>query len=221
MITLKNVKKHYRKKRVYENINGVIQTNGITLLIGANGIGKTTLLKMIAGIENVSSGDILFDGVQTTAKQRQVIMSYVPQEIALWEHLTLEENVQFFLGLIDHPISKEQIEAYVRAFQLDSMMHTKVSQLSGGTQRKGNLLIGLLSNPKILLLDEPTVGIDLASRMNIQHMLTQLQASCTIIMTTHLLDEIEKFDQQLVVIGQDPFYEQLLREKNKSFVQWR
>ncbi len=221
MIALKNVKKMYRKKTIYENINGDIPTNGITLLIGANGIGKTTLLKMIAGIEKTSSGDILFDGVQMTMKQRQQSISYVPQEIALWEHLTLEENIQFFLGLIDNPISKERIDAYIHAFQLKDMMRMKVKKLSGGTQRKGNLLIGLLSDPKILLLDEPTVGIDLASRINIQQMLEQLQETCTIVMTTHLIDEIDHFDQQLVVIGKEPFYENLLLEKGKSFVQWQ
>lgn len=221
MITLKNVKKLYRKKMIYENINGNIPMNGITLLIGANGIGKTTLLKMIAGIEKTSGGAILFDDVQMTTKQRHELMSYVPQEIALWEHLTLEENIQFFLGLIDAPISKERIDAYIHAFQLDNMMQMKVKKLSGGTQRKGNLLIGLLSDPKILLLDEPTVGIDLASRMNIQQMLEQLQETCTIIMTTHLIDEIDRFDHQLVVIGQEPFYENLLREKGKLFVRWQ
>lgn len=104
---------------------------------------------------------------------------------------------------------------YIKQLNLKDL-HVTVSNLSGGTQRKVNVLIGLLSQPQILILDEPTVGIDLKSRYDIHRLLNQMKHECLIILTTHHLDEVEALADCIKVIGSDPFYKDVLQDK-----QWR
>lgn len=217
MITLQNVTKHYRKKAVYEKCSLEIPTAGMTLFIGQNGIGKSTLLKMIAGIEKPDAGTILYDGAQWSANERKKRIGYVPQEIALWEHMTVDENIAFFKGLLKETIDDALIAYYLQKLAIEQERKTVVKKLSGGTQRKVNLIIGLLAKPSILILDEPTVGIDLKSRTEIQHVLHELSATCTVLLTTHLLDEIEAFTDNIVLIGDDTFYRDMLEEKNIAY----
>lgn len=101
-------------------------------------------------------------------------------------------------------ISDEQIKRYCEQLHLVDL-HQPISKLSGGTKRKANLLIGLLHQPKFLILDEPTVGIDLKSRYEIQALIRQLKSTCTIVMTTHHLDEVEAVADHIITIGKDPF----------------
>lgn len=98
-------------------------------------------------------------------------------------------------------------------------LHQPISKLSGGTKRKANLLIGLLHQPTFLILDEPTVGIDLKSRYEIQSLIRQLKSTCTIVMTTHHLDEVEAVADHIITIGKDPFYKQVLQEKGLPFIE--
>ncbi|MBM7698891.1 ABC transporter ATP-binding protein [Kurthia huakuii] len=217
MITLQQLTKRYRKKEVYDAISLEIPAGGMTLFIGQNGIGKSTLLKMIAGIEQPDAGVILYDGAQWTASERKKHIGYVPQEMALWEHMTIDENIKFFKGLLKDTIGDERITYYLEKLAIAHERQTIVKKLSGGTQRKVNLLIGLLAKPTILILDEPTVGIDLKSRTEIQQVLRELSATCTVLLTTHLVDEIEAFTDNIVLIGDDAFYRQLLEDKHIAY----
>lgn len=219
MITLQRLTKRYRKKALYEECSFEIPTAGMTLFIGQNGIGKSTLLKMIAGIEQPDDGKILYDGEQWSVAKRKKHIGYVPQEIALWEHMTVYENVEFFKGLLQDTIDDELIAYYLEKLAMTNDQHTVVKKLSGGTQRKANLLIGLLAKPTILILDEPTVGIDLKSRTEIQQVLRELTTTCTVLLTTHLVDEIEAFTDNVVLIGDDVFYRDMLEKKQIAYTQ--
>ncbi|MDW3994897.1 ATP-binding cassette domain-containing protein, partial [Staphylococcus saprophyticus] len=108
------------------------------------------------------------------------------------------------------------IDEYARQLNLNERTMT-ISNLSGGTKRKVNVLIGLLSNPQILILDEPTVGIDLKSRFDIHNLLNTLKRERLIILTTHHLDEVEALADQIKVIGNDPFYREILEDKHWAF----
>lgn len=217
MISLQNISKRYRQKIVYESLTLDVPAHQLTVIVGENGIGKSTLLKMMAGIERPDSGLILYDAHVWSKKEQQRLIGYVPQDIALWEHMTLEANIQFFKSLMSSPLLDDDIAAYVDMLGIQSYLKTAVRKLSGGTQRKANLLIGLLSAPQLLILDEPTVGIDLKSRTDIQQLLQQLKTQMTIVMTTHLLDEMTQLADHTVLIGQDPFYEQVLVEAKQTF----
>ncbi|WP_210140644.1 ATP-binding cassette domain-containing protein [Staphylococcus sp. GDX8P107P-1] len=216
MIELKNLSKHYRKKCIFESLDMTFENLQLTVLLGENGTGKSTLLRMIAGLEQLTKGEIRYFGEQLSKKQRQDKIGYVPQDIALFEHMTVNENIRCFKALCKAPLSNVLIDEYARQLNLNERTMT-ISNLSGGTKRKVNVLIGLLSNPQILILDEPTVGIDLKSRFDIHNLLNTMKRERLIILTTHHLDEVEALADQIKVIGNDPFYRELLEDKHWPF----
>ncbi|QDX04771.1 ABC transporter ATP-binding protein [Staphylococcus saprophyticus] len=216
MIELKNLSKHYRKKCIFESLDMTFENLQLTVLLGENGAGKSTLLRMIAGLEQLTKGEIRYFGEQLSKKQRQDKIGYVPQDIALFEHMTVNENIRCFKALCKAPLSNVLIDEYARQLNLNERTMT-ISNLSGGTKRKVNVLIGLLSNPQILILDEPTVGIDLKSRFDIHNLLNTMERERLIILTTHHLDEVEALADQIKVIGNDPFYRELLEDKHWPF----
>ncbi|AMG19331.1 multidrug ABC transporter ATP-binding protein [Staphylococcus saprophyticus] len=216
MIELKNLSKHYRKKCIFESLDMTFENLQLTVLLGENGAGKSTLLRMIAGLEQLTKGEIRYFGEQLSKKQRQDKIGYVPQDIALFEHMTVNENIRCFKALCKTPLSNVLIDEYARQLNLNERTMT-ISNLSGGTKRKVNVLIGLLSNPQILILDEPTVGIDLKSRFDIHNLLNTMKRERLIILTTHHLDEVEALADQIKVIGNDPFYREILEDKHWAF----
>lgn len=216
MIEVKNLSKHYRKKCIFESLDMTFENLQLTVLLGENGAGKSTLLRMIAGLEQLTKGEIRYFGEQLSKKQRQDKIGYVPQDIALFEHMTVNENIRCFKALCKAPLSNVLIDEYARQLNLNERTMT-ISNLSGGTKRKVNVLIGLLSNPQILILDEPTVGIDLKSRFDIHNLLNTMKRERLIILTTHHLDEVEALADQIKVIGNDPFYRELLEDKHWAF----
>ncbi|MBL3398893.1 MULTISPECIES: ABC transporter ATP-binding protein [Staphylococcus] len=213
MININDVSKSYRNKHIFDKLNMQIQDNQITILLGENGAGKSTLLRLIAGIEKVDSGSIQYFNQTLTKRHIRDMVGYVPQDIALFEHMTVNENINFFKSLCNNPVSEETIQDYLSQLNFKETK-VKVSNLSGGNKRKINILIGLLSNPHILILDEPTVGIDLESRYDIHRLLEQLKSHCLIIMTTHHLDEVEVLADEIKLIGQNPFYQEMLEDKH-------
>ncbi|MDW3987647.1 ATP-binding cassette domain-containing protein [Staphylococcus saprophyticus] len=216
MIELKNLSKHYRKKCIFESLDMTFENLQLTVLLGENGAGKSTLLRMIAGLEQLTKGEIRYFGEQLSKKQRQDKIGYVPQDIALFEHMTVNENIRCFKALCKTPLSNVLIDEYARQLNLNERTMT-ISNLSGGTKRKVNVLIGLLSNPQILILDEPTVGVDLKSRFDIHNLLNTMKRERLIILTTHHLDEVEALADQIKVIGNDPFYREILEDKHWAF----
>lgn len=213
MININDVSKSYRNKHIFDKLNMQIQDNQITILLGENGAGKSTLLRLIAGIEKVDSGSIQYFNQTLTKRHIRDMVGYVPQDIALFEHMTVNKNINFFKSLYNNPVSEETIQDYLSQLNFKETK-VKVSNLSGGNKRKINILIGLLSNPHILILDEPTVGIDLESRYDIHRLLEQLKSHCLIIMTTHHLDEVEVLADEIKLIGQNPFYQEMLEDKH-------
>lgn len=216
MIELINIHKHYQRKTIFNKLNMTFADRQVTVLLGENGAGKSTLLNLISSLEQPNSGTIkYFDKTLTTKAIRQLI-GYIPQDIALFEHMTVDENIACFKVLCRTPLSDQQITNYAETLNLQDRQQT-VAKLSGGTKRKVNLLIGLLGQPQILLLDEPTVGIDLKSRYDIHRLLVTLKEQCLIILTTHHLDEVEALADNIKVIGSDPFYTKVLTDKQWPF----
>ena len=216
MIDIQNVSKSYKKKHIFDSLDMQFQPHKITILLGENGAGKSTLLRLIAGIENADEGRIQYFNQYISRRRIRHIVGYVPQDITLFEHMTVMENIEFFKSLCENPISDETLHSYLSQLNFTDTK-VKVSNLSGGNKRKVNIMIGLLSRPKILILDEPTEGIDLESRYDIHNLLQQMTDQCLIIMTTHHLDEVEALADDIKVIGQNPFYHDILENKGWSF----
>lgn len=221
MLKIKSLGKNYGAKEVFTNINCHIKQGEIIGLVGENGAGKSTLLHIIATLQKQSTGQLFLDGLdyKTDMKKIRQQIGFVPQEISLWEHLTVEENMLFFEKLSWKRKKKEQLRQLCLEMNLTEWKES-VTTLSGGTKRKLNLAVSLIHDPKLLLLDEPTVGIDLKSKQEIAHYLKMLaqERQVTIIYISHDMDEIMNLCDYTFCLGEDSFYETFLQAKGQTVV---
>ena len=207
MITIKNLKFRYpaSQQASLADISLEIQRGSLFGLLGPNGAGKTTLLSLLCGLQRCPAGHIFIDGQDVAAPKtlEQARLAMVPQEYAFYLPLTVSENLRFFAGV--QGIAANEIAERVAqtsamtglAERMDQRAHT----LSGGLKRRLNLAIGLLNQPKILLLDEPTVGIDPHSRHFILQTIKSLnEQGMTVIYTSHYMEEVEALCDEIAVI---------------------
>jgi len=198
IIKVANISKSYSKKIVLNDVNINIEKGQVYGLIGPSGAGKTTLVKIMVGMENADAGTIhVLDTKMPNLEVLQDI-GYMSQSDALYTELTGEENLRFFASLfkLNKAQQKERIEYAAGLVDLTGELKKKVAAYSGGMKRRLSLSIALIQNPKVLILDEPTVGIDPELRFSIWNELHRLKdkEGKTIIVTTHVMDEAAKCD---------------------------
>lgn len=198
IIEIVNLSKTYRgnKKPAVNGLNLNIQEGEIFGLLGPNGAGKTTTISILCGLLKPGTGEIFIDGKSILKDLEEIksIIGIVPQDIALYPSLTAYENLRFIGKMygVKGKELRERIRNYVSLLGLEESLHKKVVTFSGGMKRRINLIAGLLHNPKIVILDEPTVGVDVQSRNQIVQYLYELnKTGTTIIYTSHYLIEAE------------------------------
>jgi ABC-2 type transport system ATP-binding protein len=205
IIEVNNVSKKYGKKLTLHQVSFTVNKGDILGLIGPNGAGKSTILAILATIIKPTTGKALIDGqdaIKHPEKVRKQI-GYVPQEIALYPTLTVKDNLKFWAEMAGRRLSKEEIENAADIVHLKEQLHHKVQTLSGGMKRKLNIAVSLLHDPDILILDEPTVGIDIQSKRDITQFIKGLAAKGkTIIYTSHDAHEIEYLCQNIAILNQ-------------------
>ncbi len=202
---------HVEARNVAKSFSGVAALRGVSLtiragefygLLGPNGAGKTTFLRILCGLVRPDSGDIVF-GIDGPLQKRPLWIGVVPQEIALYDELTAEQNLNMFgelVGLTARAL-KLRVSQLLDSVGLVDRAKSQVKSFSGGMKRRLNLAVGLLHDPPILLLDEPTVGVDPQSRAKIFALLSELHASGkTIIYTTHYMEEVERLCQRIGIL---------------------
>lgn len=188
-----------------DNLNLKIANGEIFGLLGPNGAGKTTTISILCGILKATSGEVAINGMnlKSDAGNIKKLIGAVPQEIALFPKLTAYENLRFFGNMygLKGEFLKKRIMHFLNTFGLDQKAHDEIHTYSGGMKRRVNLIAGILHDPKILFLDEPTVGIDVQSRKVILDFLVSInKLGTTIIYTSHHMDEAEKFCSRVAVI---------------------
>ena len=182
-----------------------IPAGGVYGLLGPNGAGKTTLISLLAGLLSAAHGQITLNG-QALAAARAAnprAIALVPQDYAFYPMLTVAENLRFFAGVLglDSRESKQQSAAAIAFARLEQVVGKRAEQLSGGLRRRLNLAIGLLGRPQLLLLDEPTVGVDPQSRHFLLDAIAALPAAgTTVIYTSHYMEEVEAICPNIAII---------------------
>ena len=197
LIEFSNIKKRFKKRNILSNISLNIKKGEIFGLVGSSGSGKSTLLKILIGMLKVTSGNISFEG-NNALKNLDYLRKntgFATQENMLFDELTIKENSFYFgelYGLKRKDI-KERLEELCSLLGLSGFEDTQVNHLSGGMSKRANLLVSLIHKPKLLILDEPTVGLDSLLREIIWKYIHKINKDgTTILVTSHLLDEIEE-----------------------------
>ena len=184
-----------------------VKKNSITGFLGPNGAGKTTSINIMCGLLQPDEGTVQLlgrDVVKDTQAVRSII-GVVPQQIALFPHLTARENLQYLGNMYDlnNRILKERIDQYLNLFGLDKHADKRIIHYSGGMKRRANIIASLLHDPQLLILDEPTAGVDIHSRaLIIDFILAYKQQGKTILYTSHLLEEAEKVCDEVIIIDE-------------------
>jgi ABC-2 type transport system ATP-binding protein len=193
------------EKPAIDQISFNVHENEIFGLLGPNGAGKTTTISILCGYLTPDSGRVTIDGLDLHKDKNRIkeIIGVVPQELALYPTLTAYENLRFFghfYGLRGSNLKKRIMEC-LDIFGLEANAHKKISAFSGGMKRRVNLIAGMLHNPRVLFLDEPTVGIDVQSRnVIIDHLIDINKKGMTLIYTSHHMEEAEKICSCVAII---------------------
>lgn len=191
-ITITNLSKKYGGFTAVDNLNLTIEQGELFALLGINGAGKTTTIKMLSCLIKPTSGNavLLGDSVREHPQAVKEKINISPQETAVAANLSVIENLELTAGIYGQDIktAKEMTEEMVSQFGLDGVRNKKAKQLSGGMQRRLSIAMALISNPQVLFLDEPTLGLDVLARRELWASIQALKGKVTIVLTTHYLE---------------------------------
>ena len=196
--------KQYKDLTAVDKLNLEIAQGELFSLLGVNGAGKTTTIKMLSGLTKPTGGDALVGGFSIIAESSQIkrLIGVSPQETAVAPNLTVKENLELICGI--HGFSKEKTKAKVQEltaqFALDCVLRRKAGKLSGGWQRRVSIVMALISEPQILFLDEPTLGLDVLARHELWDVIRSLKGRITIILTTHYMEEAEALSDRIGIM---------------------
>ena len=202
IITIDNVCKNFKSKKALDNVSLSIKQAELFGLLGVNGAGKTTLIKILCGLTRKTSGTITINNFNLDKEIDKIkeIIDISPQETSVANNLTVKENLEFFANIYNNNDVKT-INEIIDIFNLNEVLNQRAKTLSGGYKRRLSIAIALISKPKILFLDEPTLGLDVFARRELWNIIKKLQKNITIILTSHYLEEIENLCDRVAILS--------------------
>lgn len=199
-----NLTKKYKNLVAVDNLNLQIMQGELFSLLGVNGAGKTTTIKMLSCLTMPTSGDAIVGGssIATDTINVKKIIGVSPQETAVAPNLTVKENLELMCGIhgLSKEKSREKIAVLSKQFNLQDILSKKAGKLSGGWQRRVSIALALISEPSILFLDEPTLGLDVIARSELWDVIRSLKGKITIILTTHYMEEAEALSDRIGIM---------------------
>ena len=203
-IKIENLTKKYKDVIAVDNLSFTVGKGELFSLLGVNGAGKTTTIKMLSCLTKPSSGDAFVNG-KSICKDPDAVKSIIavsPQETAVAPGLSVGENLELMCGV--HGFTKEKqkkkIHELTELLELKTVMKKKAGKLSGGWQRRLSIAMALISEPEILFLDEPTLGLDVLARSDLWDLIRSLKEKITIILTTHYMEEAEALSDRIAIM---------------------
>ena len=209
MIEAIDLTKKYGDKIAVNNLNLKINEGELFSLLGVNGAGKTTTIKMLTTLIKPTSGIVKVLGYRSIDEKGMIRknINVSPQETAIAPNLTVLENLEFMAGVYKIKNKKERIDKLIKDFKLEDVIKQKAKTLSGGYQRRLSIAISLINNPKVLFLDEPTLGLDVLARSELWDIIKELKKEKTIVLTTHYMEEAESLSDRIGIIKEGKLIE--------------
>ncbi len=199
-----NLTKKYKNKTAVNSINLSVEEGELFALLGVNGAGKTTTIRMLSCLSTPTSGDAVVYGHNTMTESEEVkrIIGISPQDTAIAENLTIRENLQLMAGIYGFSKEKsaQRVQEMIDIFGMDEVQNDRAKTLSGGWKRKLSIAMALISEPKLLFLDEPTLGLDVLARRELWNAINALKGKITIILTTHYMEEAESLSDRIAIM---------------------
>lgn len=201
MIEIKDVKKSFKDIKALKGVSMDILDFEIFGLLGVNGAGKSTLIKILSGLVKKDSGKITINGLDIDKDIYEIkkIINISPQETSIAPKLTVLENLEFIANLYGINDDKK-INSIIEEFKLDEVKNQKSGTLSGGYQRRLSIAMCMVTNPSIIYLDEPTLGLDVIARRELWNVINKLKSKVTIILTTHYLEEAFSLCDRIAIL---------------------
>ncbi len=203
-IEIKNLRKEFGTLTAVDDLSLTIREGEIFAFLGVNGAGKTTTIRMLTGLTKPTSGDALVLGhsILTELNEVKKLCNLSPQETSVAPNLTVRENLDFIAGIygIDKEETQKREAEILENFALQEVWDKKAKTLSGGYQRKVSIAMALITEPGILYLDEPTLGLDVLARRELWRLIEQLRGKVTIVLTTHYMEEAEALSDRIAIM---------------------
>ena len=203
-IDIKNLSKHYRDVVAVDDLSLTIEQGELFSLLGVNGAGKTTTIKMLSCLTEPTDGDAYLMGksIRKNASEVKSIIAVSPQETAIAPGLSVRENLEMFCGVYGFSKDKKngKIKELSELLGLSRVLEKKAGKLSGGWQRRLSIAMALISEPQILFLDEPTLGLDVIARSGLWDLIRSLKGKITILLTTHYMEEAEALSDRVAIM---------------------
>lgn len=196
--------KKYKDLTAVDHLNLTVKQGELFSLLGVNGAGKTTTIKMLTCVTRPDGGDAFLSGKSILADPSAVkgLIGVSPQETAVAPNLSVKENLTLMCGVhgFDRKKAQEKVQELSRQFELTAILEKRAGKLSGGWQRRLSIAMALISEPEILFLDEPTLGLDVLARSDLWDTIRSLKGKITIILTTHYLEEAESLSDRIGIM---------------------
>lgn len=204
-IQTRNLSKKYKEKYAVKSLNLTVNQGELYSLLGVNGAGKSTTIKMLSCLVPPTEGDAILNGhsILNNSQEVKKIISVSPQETAVAEKLSVRENLEFIAQIygFDRKAAKQKAEDIIEQFDLREFAKQKSKTLSGGLMRRLSIAMALITEPEILFLDEPTLGLDVLARRELWTVISKLKGKITIILTTHYLEEAESLSDRIGIMA--------------------
>ncbi len=206
MLEIKNIKKSFGNKEVLKDVSFSVGEGEIVCLLGNNGAGKTTIINCILRMIKADSGTILLNGRDirkyTNAEYFSNVNALLESSVNIYDYLTGGQNIDYFAGLMNMDKKDSQIDKYIQLFGLEEAIDKPAGEYSRGMQQKLALIIALMSSPQLLLLDEPTLGLDIKSKLSVINALNEIikTEKMSVILTTHQMDVVQKLNSRILIL---------------------
>ncbi len=204
-IRTEKLTKRYKDKVAVDTLSLTVNEGELIALLGVNGAGKTTTVKMLTCLTKPTEGkaEIMGHDVAEDSEEVKRLVGVSPQDTSVAENLTVRENLQFMADIyLPKEKAKPAVEKIIKAFSLEEFINKKARLLSGGYKRKLSIAMAVIGEPKVLFLDEPTLGLDVLARRQLWREIEKLKKSMTIILTTHYMEEAQSLGDRIVIMNE-------------------